>query len=198
MPRSLRKDIARVKRLLQGCTQRGGSRELLLELQLKRLYLEQELAPGKLRTATLAVRKLADHIAVTRKRIEELETYAVGQLGAELGLKATCACVVHIGPGRTALQEAALGPRPEGAEVCHRCDNPPCIKAEHLFYGTGQDNMRDKVLKGRGRTARVKSRDEYMEKRAAKLKSRLAHFERRLETARSQLAKLLLEAGAQA
>ena len=43
----------------------------------------------------------------------------------------------------------ANGPIPDGMEVCHSCDNPPCENVDHLFLGTHRENMHDAIQKGR-------------------------------------------------
>ena len=45
--------------------------------------------------------------------------------------------------------ELHFGPIPDGMFVLHHCDNPPCVRPDHLFTGTQLDNMRDRQSKGK-------------------------------------------------
>ena len=38
---------------------------------------------------------------------------------------------------------------PKGMNICHHCDNPPCVRPDHLFLGTQNDNLKDADSKGR-------------------------------------------------
>lgn len=44
------------------------------------------------------------------------------------------------------------GPIPTGMWVLHKCDVGRCVRPDHLFLGTRQDNINDMVRKGRQRS----------------------------------------------
>jgi HNH endonuclease len=38
---------------------------------------------------------------------------------------------------------------PRGMKILHRCDNPICVRPQHLFVGTQAENIKDMMNKGR-------------------------------------------------
>jgi hypothetical protein len=65
--------------------------------------------------------------------------------------------VTHRGRNQSAHRvswQLTYGPIPSGGEICHRCDNPPCVRPDHLFLGDRAVNAADMAAKGRA--ARIK------------------------------------------
>lgn len=52
------------------------------------------------------------------------------------------------------------GPIPKGLLVCHHCDNPPCVRPDHLFLGTVKTNAQDMVRKGRCHPPRLRGEQQ--------------------------------------
>lgn len=55
----------------------------------------------------------------------------------------------------------SVGAVPEGTYVCHRCDNPQCVRPDHLFLGTATDNSEDMANKGRSTVGPMKEESDY-------------------------------------
>lgn len=73
-----------------------------------------------------------------------------------------------------------FGLPPLTLEVCHHCDNPPCVNPTHLFLGTHKDNMSDAQRKGRMTGPRMATRGEA--NGAAKLTTAQVQYIRHLYT----------------
>lgn len=52
------------------------------------------------------------------------------------------------------IWEKLNGPVPEGLEVCHLCNNPPCVRPDHLEVGTRSHNQRYSVTHGNHKESR--------------------------------------------
>ena len=65
------------------------------------------------------------------------------------------------------------GRDPTGLLVCHKCDNTKCVRPDHLFVGTQQDNVTDMMNKGRHAPGpRKLSNAEVLEIRTSSLSQR--------------------------
>jgi len=51
----------------------------------------------------------------------------------------------------------AHGPIPDGLNVLHHCDVPPCVNSAHHFLGTQSDNLKDAAQKNRFTVPRTRT-----------------------------------------
>lgn len=56
--------------------------------------------------------------------------------------------------------ELHWGMVPDGLHVLHRCDVRNCVNPRHLFLGTNQDNIDDKMRKNRGTSGILNGRSK--------------------------------------
>jgi hypothetical protein len=55
----------------------------------------------------------------------------------------------HVKAHRYAWEDANDAPVPPGVHVLHDCDNPRCVRPDHLHLGTHGDNMREMIARRR-------------------------------------------------
>jgi len=78
--------------------------------------------------------------------------------------------------------ELANGPIAGEMCVLHRCDNPRCVRPDHLFLGTRTDNSNDKIAKGRAAGAKGTSHPK-----ARLTEPQVVEIRRRWENGESQM-----------
>lgn len=47
------------------------------------------------------------------------------------------------------MWELVHGYEPVGLEMCHKCDNPPCVNPNHIFAAIHKEHFRDALRRGR-------------------------------------------------
>lgn len=70
-------------------------------------------------------------------------TYGYGRISE--GKRGSCVALM----AHRLSWEIHRGAIPDGMNVLHSCDNPPCVNPGHLFLGSQADNVADMVAKGR-------------------------------------------------
>lgn len=77
------------------------------------------------------------------------------------------------------------GPIPPGMLVCHHCDNPPCVRPDHLYLGDNATNTRDRTVRGRGVKGSASPNTRLSDADVAEIRARYADGESQPKLARA-------------
>ena len=86
----------------------------------------------------------------------------------------------------------------DGFEVMHSCDNPSCVRLDCLSLGTSQDNIKDKVNKGRqakgeknGRAKLTEDDVKEIRRRYKKIKGQQTRLAKEFGISRKQIRSIV-------
>lgn len=180
---AVKQQLRKVRKSLAGVSEDAIVRKTQLLLYKGRLELQLNAAvEPELLAALLALRKFCDTLVLTRLQLADFAVYR-NAANAVLGEKPTTPCVIYEDDAaRRIARRTVLGKRPGKMYVCHKCDVPECAADGHLFWGSAMENVRDMMLKGRGRSLHSLTPDEYVAKRQEQLQSKLSLLENVLDS----------------
>jgi hypothetical protein len=184
----------RALKKLEACHDMRSSAALVYKHRIEAIdqhiqLLQQPLSKPAIQ-ATLRILLALQRIKLAELRLKELDTALECSLGGQLGVKPTTPCYEEQEEHeQRRIRKEFRANRPPRTQLCHRCDNPKCFNAEHWFWGTILDNMRDCAIKGRNRKKHTMTPEEYVEAKRAALRASIAkHDARRAEYTRKLLS----------
>lgn len=90
----------------------------------------------------------------------------------------------HVHRAHRLVYELAHGEIPIGLVICHKCDNPSCVRLAHLELGTQRKNIEDMWAKGRANIVKGMSngRAKLTECQVADIRARYRRYDRSAST----------------
>lgn len=110
------------------------------EIQALRLAKHGPSRPATPVADRLARRTVANPATGCHEWMGSVDRGGYGQIGLGSG---------GVGKTHRVAYETAHGPIPARMHVLHQCDNRRCVRVDHLFLGTNNDNVADRHAKGR-------------------------------------------------